>query len=165
MLSWSRSWSWFWNLVMERVDLLISVSVGYWVRRHTAVANSEITLASFDVRKSRQLTINHRLIMSQEFIIIIIIIIGCGDCAASIDSSTLCGATDRWWSLIIRFTRTQWLLWHLPLLISLLCPRHRKTRGQSNLTKSAHSPVRGHPEGGRNLYHWISGVGVPISVP
>jgi len=43
------------------------------------------------------------------------------------------------------------------------------TRGQSNLTKSAsrgwgHSPVRGHPRG-RNLYHWIPGVGVPISVP
>jgi len=28
----------------------------------------------------------------------------------------------------------------------------------------AHSPVRGHPRG-RNLYHWIPGVGVPISVP
>jgi len=42
------------------------------------------------------------------------------------------------------------------------------TRGQSNLTKSAsrgaHSPVRGHP-GGRKLYHWIPGVGFPISVP
>ena len=42
------------------------------------------------------------------------------------------------------------------------------TRGQSNLTKSpsrgAHSPVRGHPRG-RNLYHWIPGVGFPISVP
>ena len=44
----------------------------------------------------------------------------------------------------------------------------KKTRGQSNLTKSAsrgaHSPVRGHP-GGRKLYHWTSGVGFPISVP
>ena len=42
------------------------------------------------------------------------------------------------------------------------------TRGQSNLTRSAsrgaHSPVRVTP-GGRNLYHWIPGVGVPISVP
>jgi len=42
------------------------------------------------------------------------------------------------------------------------------TRGQSNLTKSAsrgaHSPVRGHPRGS-NLYHWIPGVGVSISVP
>ena len=40
-----------------------------------------------------------------------------------------------------------------------------KTRGQSNLTKSAsreaNSPVRGHPEG-RKLYHWIPGVGFPI---
>ena len=42
------------------------------------------------------------------------------------------------------------------------------TRRQSNLTKSAsrgaHSPVRGHPRG-RKLYHWIPGVGFPISVP
>ena len=42
------------------------------------------------------------------------------------------------------------------------------TRGQSNLTKSAsrgaNSPLRGHPRG-RNLYHWIPGVGFPISVP
>jgi len=36
-----------------------------------------------------------------------------------------------------------------------------ETRGQSNLTKSA---VRGHPRG-RKLYHWIPGVGFPISVP
>jgi len=47
--------------------------------------------------------------------------------------------------------------------------RHaNKTRGQSNLTKSAsrgaHSPVRGHPRG-RNLYHWIPVVGFPITVP
>ena len=37
-----------------------------------------------------------------------------------------------------------------------------KTRGQSNLTKCA---SRGPIPGGRNLYHWIPGVGVPISVP
>ena len=46
-----------------------------------------------------------------------------------------------------------------------------RTRGQSNLTKrasrGAHSPVRGHPRGSklRKLYHWIPGVGFPISVP
>jgi len=52
-------------------------------------------------------------------------------------------------------------------------PMTNQTRGQSNLTKSAsrgaNSPVRGRNKkvilGGRNLYHWIPGVGVPISVP
>ena len=42
------------------------------------------------------------------------------------------------------------------------------TRGQSNLTKSASwgpIPQLGVTLGGRNLYHWIPGVGVPISVP
>ena len=42
------------------------------------------------------------------------------------------------------------------------------TRGQSNLTKSAsrgaHSRL-GVTPGGRNLYHWIPGVGFPIRVP
>ena len=42
------------------------------------------------------------------------------------------------------------------------------TRGQSNLTKSAsrgaHSRL-GVTPGGRKLYHWIPGVGFPISVP
>jgi len=42
------------------------------------------------------------------------------------------------------------------------------TRGQSNLTKSAsrgaHSRL-GVTPGGWNLYHWIPGVGFPISVP
>jgi len=44
-----------------------------------------------------------------------------------------------------------------------------QTRGQSNLTKKApHGgpiPRLGVTPGGRNLYHWIPGVGVPISVP
>ena len=48
-------------------------------------------------------------------------------------------------------------------LVKLLWPL-----GQSNLTKSAsRGPIprlRVTPEG-RNLYHWIPGVGVPISVP
>jgi len=42
------------------------------------------------------------------------------------------------------------------------------TRGQSNLTKSASRgpiPRLGVIPGGRNLYHRIPGVGVPISVP
>ena len=42
------------------------------------------------------------------------------------------------------------------------------TRGQSNLTKSASRgpiPRLGVTPGGRNLYHWIPGVGFPISVP
>ena len=37
------------------------------------------------------------------------------------------------------------------------------TRGQSNLTKSASQ--LGVTPGGRKLYHWIPGVGFPISVP
>ena len=43
------------------------------------------------------------------------------------------------------------------------------TRGQSNLTKSASwggpIPRLGVTPGGRKLYHWIPGVGFPISVP
>ena len=42
------------------------------------------------------------------------------------------------------------------------------TRGQSNLTKSASRgpiPRLGVTPGGRKLYHWIPGVGFPISVP
>jgi len=38
-----------------------------------------------------------------------------------------------------------------------------QTRGQSNLTKSASR--LGVTPGGRSLYHWIPGVGFPISVP
>ena len=44
----------------------------------------------------------------------------------------------------------------------------RLTRGQSNLTKSASRgpiPRLGVTPGGRKLYHWIPGVGFPISVP
>jgi len=43
-----------------------------------------------------------------------------------------------------------------------------RTRGQSNLRKAPHRgpiPRLGVTPGGRNLYHWIPGVGVPISVP
>ena len=43
-----------------------------------------------------------------------------------------------------------------------------QTRGQSNLTKSASRgpiPRLGVTPGGRKLYHWIPGVGFPISVP
>jgi len=42
-----------------------------------------------------------------------------------------------------------------------------ETRGQSNLTKSASRgpiPRLGVTPGGQNLYHWIPGVGFPISV-
>ena len=42
------------------------------------------------------------------------------------------------------------------------------TRGQSNLTKAPHGgpiPRLGVTPGGRKLYHWIPGVGFPISVP
>jgi len=42
------------------------------------------------------------------------------------------------------------------------------TRGHSNLTKSASRgpiPRLGVTPGGRKLYHWIPGVGFPISVP
>ena len=42
------------------------------------------------------------------------------------------------------------------------------TSGQSNLTKSASRgpiPRLGVTPGGRKLYHWIPGVGFPISVP
>ena len=43
------------------------------------------------------------------------------------------------------------------------------TRGQSNLTKKAPHrgpiPRLGVAPGGRKLYHWIPGVGFPISVP
>ena len=39
------------------------------------------------------------------------------------------------------------------------------TRGQSNLTKSGPIPRLGVTPGGRKLYHWIPGVGFPISVP
>jgi len=42
-----------------------------------------------------------------------------------------------------------------------------KTSGQSNLTKSASRgpiPQLGITPGGQNLYRWIPGVGVPISV-
>ena len=45
---------------------------------------------------------------------------------------------------------------------------NKKTRGQSNLTKSASRgaiPQLGVTPGDRNLYHWIPGVGFPISVP
>ena len=47
-------------------------------------------------------------------------------------------------------------------------PAHYQTRGQSNLTKSASRgpiPRLGVIPGGRKLYHWIPGVGFPISVP
>ena len=43
-----------------------------------------------------------------------------------------------------------------------------RTRGQSNLTKSASRgpiPRLGVTPGGRKLYHWIPGVGFPISIP
>jgi len=46
--------------------------------------------------------------------------------------------------------------------------QRNKTRGQSNLTKSASwgpIPRLGVTSGGRNLYQWIPGIGVPISVP
>ena len=42
------------------------------------------------------------------------------------------------------------------------------TRGQNNLTKSTSRgpiPQLGVTPGGRKLYHWIPGVGFPISVP
>ena len=48
------------------------------------------------------------------------------------------------------------------------CIKKTKTRGQSNLTKSAsRGPISrlGVTPGGRKLYRWIPGVGFPISVP
>jgi len=60
-------------MVLEPVVLAISLRITYngtIVFIHTAVAYSEIVYASFDVRKSQQITINHCLIMSQVFIII-----------------------------------------------------------------------------------------------
>jgi len=47
-------------------------------------------------------------------------------------------------------------------------PYDEKTRGQSDLTKSASRgpiPRLGVTPGGRQLYHWIPGVGFPISAP
>jgi len=56
------------------------------------------------------------------------------------------------------FNCTQWQI----------CIVRNLTRGQSNLTKSASwgaIPRLGVIPGGRKLYHWIPGVGFPISVP
>jgi len=55
-----------------------------------------------------------------------------------------------------------------PEFISKSDHPQQKTRGQSNLTKRASRgpiPRLGVTPGGRNLYHWIPGVGFPISVP
>jgi len=54
------------------------------------------------------------------------------------------------------------------LIRDVRCAWELGTRGQSNLTKSASRgpiPRLGVTPEGRNLYHWISGVGFPISVP
>ena len=56
--------------------------------------------------------------------------------------------------------------WHLKLT---LCPQKTKTNKEVKVIwqkapHGGHSPVRGHPRG-RKLYHWIPGVGFPISVP
>ena len=45
-----------------------------------------------------------------------------------------------------------------------IMPAVFSTRGQSNLTKAPHSPVRGHPRGSK-VVPLNSGVGFPISVP
>ena len=67
----------------------------------------------------------------------------------------------------VRENRQKWKNWKtLTICGSEIV--HSITRGQSNLTKSASRgpiPRLGVTPGGRNLYHWIPGVGFPISVP
>ena len=86
------------------------------------------------------------------------------------DFSHFTATSDNWYTCIFRIQSSRKHTNHgLPWAGYLEnCQHQSATRGQSNLTKNAsrgaHSPVRVTP-GGRKLYHWIPGVGVPISVP
>jgi len=92
----------------------------------------------------------------------------CPSVCMSVCLSILHTSVLRWNLTRQNISSNVFTLWYRAIILVFTTPNAMATRGQSNLTKSASRgpiPRLGVTPGGRNLYHWIPGVGVPISVP